>query len=288
MNDKQILCKLPHSINEGDAEPEVCLIVKDAEPKKKKDRDFDKSVRKYQQIVDKNHLTTVIKHILPIKQLKLEFRNFETKRKLCNSFDLFLADKCLHSILFCGSKLGVEFHKKKKMPIEIEIENDKKDLGASVKDILHSTMIHLSGKGVVIDIKAFLSTHSVSQILENLSAIKRVLAETLPGGEANIKSMYLKATNALAVPIYVDQSGRSLNEIKVPSNMTPAKIKLERKKTVKRLRKKKESNLKKKRLHPRQLIIEKTKSELLIQKLTPSKQDKKKQQKNATNKAAII
>ena len=51
---------------------------------------------------------------MPIKQLKLEFRHFEAKRKLCTSFDMFLSDKCLHEILFNGSKLGKEFKKRKR------------------------------------------------------------------------------------------------------------------------------------------------------------------------------
>ena len=51
---------------------------------------------------------------MPLKQINLEFRHFEAKRKLCTSFDLFLADKCLHEILFSGSKLGKEFRKRRK------------------------------------------------------------------------------------------------------------------------------------------------------------------------------
>jgi len=296
VNDKQIFCKLPHPIH-GELEPEVCLIVKDADPKKKKDRDFDKSVRKYQQLVNKHNLSSVIKHILPIRQLKLEFRNFETKRKLCTSFDMFLADKCLHDILYNGSKLGVEFRKRKKMPIEVELENEKKDLESTVKDIvLNSTAINFNGKGALIDIKAFSSTHSVTQILENLSAIKKTLAAHLPGGEANIKAMYVKATNTVAVPIFVadqQQQAASLNEIKVPSNMTPKKVKRERKKAVKRLQKKKASAKRKRdeKKHPRQLIIDKTKSELLLgnnKKTTPPQQQKPSKEKKVVKRLKTI
>lgn len=52
--------------------------------------------------------------VIPLKQLNLEFRPFETKRKLVTSFDLFLADKCLHEILFSGCKLGKEFRKRRR------------------------------------------------------------------------------------------------------------------------------------------------------------------------------
>ena len=71
-------------------------------------------MRKYKAIVDKQQLNTIVKQIMPLKQLNLEFRHFEAKRKLCTSFDLFLADKCLHEILYGGSKLGKEFRKRRK------------------------------------------------------------------------------------------------------------------------------------------------------------------------------
>lgn len=94
-----------------DTIPEVCLIVKDID---KKDRDYEKTIRKYEKLVKDNQLDNVIKKIMPLKQLNLEFRPFETKRTLSTSFDIFLADKSLYEILFTGSKLGKEFRKRKK------------------------------------------------------------------------------------------------------------------------------------------------------------------------------
>jgi hypothetical protein len=44
----------------------------------------------------------------------LEFRPYEAKKKLCATYDLFLAEKGLHDILHHGSRLGKEFRKKKK------------------------------------------------------------------------------------------------------------------------------------------------------------------------------
>jgi ribosome biogenesis protein UTP30 len=86
---------------------------------------------------------------MPIKQLKLEFRHFEAKRKLVTSFDMFLSDKCLHEILFNGSKLGKEFKKRKRMPVEIDLDDEAK-LKENVDNILHSTFITLTGKGPIL------------------------------------------------------------------------------------------------------------------------------------------
>lgn len=94
-------------------QPEICLIVKDA-VKDRKDRDYEPTVRKYERIVEENGLKELVKLILPMKQIKLEFRPFEIKRKLSTSFTMFVADKSLHEILFGGSHLGREFQKRKK------------------------------------------------------------------------------------------------------------------------------------------------------------------------------
>ncbi|RMZ97840.1 ribosomal L1 domain-containing 1-like, partial [Brachionus plicatilis] len=235
LNDKLILCKLPNPLFTEDTSPEVCLIVKDID---KKDRDYEKTIRKYEKIIKDNQLDSIIKKVLPLKQLNLEFRPFETKRTLSTSFDIFLADKRLHEILFNGSKLGKEFHKRKRMPFGVDVEGSK-NLKEDVMKILNSTTIRLTGKGPVLDVNTFLSTHSVQQAVENVNAVKAELIKNLPGGESNIKSMFIKSTDAPAIPIYIDLKN-TINDIKVPNNMTPAKIKKSKKLVVKRLNKQKQ------------------------------------------------
>jgi ribosome biogenesis protein UTP30 len=80
----------------------------------KKDRDYERTIRKYKRLIDKHALGDLVKMILPVKQLKQEFRPYEAKRKLCTSFEVFIADKCLHDVLYNGSQLGREFQKRKK------------------------------------------------------------------------------------------------------------------------------------------------------------------------------
>lgn len=75
-----------------------------------------------------------------------------------------------------------------------------------------------------------------------------MLAKCLPGGEKNIKSIYLKSTNTLALPIYVDENGNP-NLVKLPNNMNkPKKNKAKKLLKIKRLKQsaKKPNKLKKK------------------------------------------
>jgi len=84
-----------------------------------------------------------------------------------------------------------------------------------------------------------LSSHSVEQAMANLNEIKTTLVKHLPGGEQNIKSIFIKTTNSVAVPIYEDKSATNINEIKLKNNMTPSKLAKSKKvNKVKRLKKK--------------------------------------------------
>ncbi len=82
-----------------------------------------------------------------------------------------------------------------------------------------------------------MTTQSVKQAMENINAIKEQLFKNLPGGEKNVKSIYLKSTDAPAVPIYVDSS-TNLNEVKLANNVTAKKLKKQKRSKVKRLEKK--------------------------------------------------
>lgn len=124
------------------------------------------------------------------------------------------------------------------MPFKVDLEGSK-NLKEDVMNILKSTTIRLTGRGPILDINTFLSTHSVKQAVENINAVKTELIKHLPGGESNIKSIFIKSTNAPAVPIYVDLKN-TINDIKLPNNMTPAKIKKSKKTLVKRLKKNKQ------------------------------------------------
>ena len=68
--------------------------------------------------------------------------------------------------------------------------------------------------------------------MENIEAIKKVLIENLPGGEENIKSMFIKSTDQLSVPIFMNKIDDP-SVIKLKNNMTPSKIKKANKFSVK-------------------------------------------------------
>ena len=67
--------------------------------------------------------------------------------------------------------------------------------------------------------------------MENIEAIKKCLIENLPGGEENVKSIFLKSTDQMSVPIYAS----TLNDpsvIKLENNMSERKVKRAKKFSV--------------------------------------------------------
>ncbi len=53
-----------------------------------------------------------IAEIIPLRQLKVEYKTFEAKAKLCNRFDKFLADDRIVRLL--PKFLGKQFYQKKR------------------------------------------------------------------------------------------------------------------------------------------------------------------------------
>lgn len=123
------------------------------------------------------------------------------------------------------------------MPIEIDLDSLKAP--EKIRDIFESTIINLNGKGPLIDIHAFLSTHTIEQALDNINTIRNKLNECIHGGSDNIKAIYLKLHNSLSIPIYINNDSFNPNTIKMPNNVTE----IQRNKSIrlKRLQKKSKS-----------------------------------------------
>jgi hypothetical protein len=54
---------------------------------------------------------------MPLRELKVEYKAWETKTALVHKFDAFLADKCIVRLL--SGFLGKPFYKRKKFPLPV-------------------------------------------------------------------------------------------------------------------------------------------------------------------------
>ena len=105
---------------------EVCLITKDPQ-------------RLYKDLVAKHDVKS-IKKVIGVDKLRLKYKPYESKRILCGSYDLFLADERVLPIL--PKLLGKTFFDKKRHPIPVNLT--KTNLKRELERTIQSTFLHLS------------------------------------------------------------------------------------------------------------------------------------------------
>ncbi|KAJ6313754.1 hypothetical protein OIU78_017409 [Salix suchowensis] len=104
---------LPNSlINPLNEAPELCLIIDDR-PKSGLNKDGAKKKIQNDNIP--------ISKIIKLSKLKTDYRPFEAQRKLCDSYDMFFADKRVVPLL--PKMLGRQFFKKKKIPVTLDLKH---------------------------------------------------------------------------------------------------------------------------------------------------------------------
>lgn len=181
---------LPHSLYPRGEGREVCLIVKDdkrGEPEHKKSKE---------RLAAEGE--TGVTKVIGVSKLRAKYAEHEAKRKLCGSYDLFLADDRIICLL--PKLLGKTFFKKKKHPIPVDLQG--KSWGEKIKQACDSTYLYLGG-GPCSVVRAARSTQSRDEIVENVLAVIEGVGEKVPKKWKNIQSLHLKATDSLALPLYV-------------------------------------------------------------------------------------
>lgn len=142
-----------------------------------------------------------IAKVIAISSLKKKYNTFEAKRKLCASFDVFLADSCILPLL--PKLIGRTFFLSKKLPLPIELplKSSIESTVLRVTDTIRATYLNMNN-GPCISIKAGLSSQHPKEINENIDAIMAKLKTALPnGGLQNIRSIHLKTSDSPSIPV---------------------------------------------------------------------------------------
>jgi len=200
LKNKRIHVKVPHSLITEDTD--VCLFVKDvhkgAEDQEDK-RDFQPSVRHFRKIVDEAGVK--VEEIIPMIQLKREFHDFETQRKLCDSFDVFLCDDRISK--FMPRLLGKNFFKKRRLPVNVKLSDGSKTAANSLVKALSSVHGVVSGQGASTSLTVAHTGLTPQQIAENICAVVQHLVTVLPPGWTNIRSLNITTTKTTSIPLFV-------------------------------------------------------------------------------------
>ncbi|KAL2930973.1 Ribosomal L1 domain-containing protein 1 [Bienertia sinuspersici] len=173
---------LPNPLYTADSS-EFCLFV------------HDKISKSAKQKVEEQGIP--VSKVIKLSQLKKDFKAFEQKRKLCDSFDLFFSDKRIIPLL--PNVIGKQFYSKKKIPVPIALgRNDWKE---QIDNVLSSAMLYLS-TGTCSVIKVAKSSMNKDEIVENVIAAVNGVAQVVPKKWKNVRAFHLKFSESLALPIY--------------------------------------------------------------------------------------
>ncbi|KAI3997061.1 hypothetical protein MKX01_027984 [Papaver californicum] len=179
---------LSHSLHPSDSSEEHCLIIDDrskstltSEAAKKKIKDQDIPISK----------------VLKLSKLKTDFRAFEAKRKLCDSYDFFFADKRVIPLL--PKLLGKQFFKKKKIPVPIDLTHQ--NWQEQIENSCSSALFYMK-TGTCSVIKIARVCMESDEIVENVTAAIDGVVEIVPKKWGNVRSFHLKMSESLALPVY--------------------------------------------------------------------------------------
>ncbi|KAJ6374956.1 hypothetical protein OIU77_000016 [Salix suchowensis] len=180
---------LPHPLTNPLTEaPELCLIIDDR-PKSGLNKDAAKKKIQNDNIP--------ISKIIKISKLKTDYRPFEAKRKLCDSYDMFFADKRVVPLL--PKMLGKQFFKKKKIPMTVDLKHS--NWKEQIDRACGSALLFLR-TGTCSVMKVGRVSMSREEISKNVMAAINGIAEIVPRKWGGIRSFHLKLLDSLALPVY--------------------------------------------------------------------------------------
>ncbi|KAL2545794.1 Ribosomal protein L1p/L10e family [Forsythia ovata] len=141
-----------------------------------------------------------IKQVLNLSKLKSDYKSFDAKKKLFDSFDVFFAVKEVVPLL--PSVLGKVFYKKKsKIPMPLDLSGDG-NWKEEIERACSSSLLCLSGGTCsAVRVGRWGITGSKEMVENVFTAINGVL-DIVPKKWGGIRALHLKFSDSLALPIY--------------------------------------------------------------------------------------
>ncbi|XP_030036567.1 ribosomal L1 domain-containing protein CG13096 [Manduca sexta] len=184
---------LPHSTFASTGE--ICLITPDL--KKGRKIDHEPTVDHWEELLRKEGVTSV-KTVLPLRQLKVEYDQFELKRRLLTQHDFIMVDTRV--LNHASHILGKMFFKKHNMLIPVRLENKK--LKDAIDVGLRTSVLRLN-EGETSTIIVGHTSMPQEKVKENVLSLIDQIRTKYPGGEPNIRSICLKLPLSLSLPLYM-------------------------------------------------------------------------------------
>ncbi|XP_070490888.1 ribosomal L1 domain-containing protein 1-like [Chironomus tepperi] len=198
---------LTHSL--FDQQPDICFFIKDAIPKK---GDQDENIRNFQEKLKEAGIENV-KTIIPITNLKNDYKSNNLKLKLCNTYDVFLVESEIAEHVY--SILGKHFITKRKRPMQIDMKKEK-SFKTSIENAIRKVSFKLSSSSNLTCFEVGTMKMENVNIADNIMSSIDQLKEKWPGSWKNISRLYLKPMKPSKVTIPIYYSNINPNDIEVP------------------------------------------------------------------------
>jgi len=208
---QNIKMRLPHS--PLPPRPDICLFVKDLQKGLKVDH--EDTIRHFTDLLAEKGVKGVTQ-IISLRELKVEYKQFEAKIQLSNKFDLFLADDRIIRLL--PKFLGKPFYSRKKLPLQINLQ--AKDLSKEMVRCLNTTQLPMTHTGSCSMVTVGSTITEDSELTANIKSVMETLATKYPGGLKNIRSVNIFSGTS-SLPIYA--TSRATKEVGHVSGAKPKK-----------------------------------------------------------------
>ncbi|KAL8682455.1 MAG: hypothetical protein Q9186_001498 [Xanthomendoza sp. 1 TL-2023] len=206
---------LPHSLNQSSTTT-ICLITCDPQ-------------RQVKDVISHPSFPTAlssrITKVLGISKLKARYQPFESRRKLLNEHDIFLADARVVTML--PKILGKIFYQSPKKPVPVNLEPSKQidaegkraapkntdenakriapplQVAKEIEKTINCALVHLSPSNNTA-VRIGRSSFTAQQIAENVESVVAGLVEKfIPQGWRNVRAVNIKGPNTMALPIWL-------------------------------------------------------------------------------------
>ncbi|XP_060795666.1 ribosomal L1 domain-containing protein 1 [Neoarius graeffei] len=184
--------RIPLAHTFRDDSVEVCLFTRD-EPK----MTADQTKRFYKKLLAQSGVK-YMPQVIPFAALKTEYKPFEAKLKLLNSFDVFLADARIRRRL--PSHIGKHFYQRKKIPLSVGLT--QKCLATRLDRLVQGTTLTINKKGSCCMVRVAHSGMTTEEIVENIVTAVNTISRKLHQKGKSIKIIHMKSPTSVALPIY--------------------------------------------------------------------------------------
>lgn len=180
---KPVMIPLPHPMY--DDKSEICFLCKDPQ-------------KKYKELLMQTHKIPGVTKVIGVDKLKRNYKTLDLKRKLADSFDLFLCDQAIMEMM--PKILGSTFlQRKKKIPIPVRLREAAPE--EAIRRALGGTPLRIPS-GPCLTVKIGRIGMDEDSIVANAAAVIGHVVKHLQQQDNPIQSINVKSTDSPALPIW--------------------------------------------------------------------------------------